>query len=238
MLKKFIDTITGKSAREHKRLNEWYAHGETGLSSKAIARALISGDFRDSHAYPHDSGDFMRCQRLLEHMGWEDRIKEMAVVSETWKRLANHWRFLVATFYSEMAGEVPSGTLSTMIRHVETFGTLGGYRPEMYPYHFTGQIDLPGLFCQDRVARKLPLLDERYPVEHRQIGTHRYRVWLSAEAAKAWIADAQARLDDKTTSGKLRSSYKRAVEALEYLVREREGNAMMHRRYLSEGRHY
>lgn len=81
------------------RLANWFASRDTGLSSKALALYLSSGV--STGDVPHDSADFGRCHRLLQHMGWQDRIGEMSKVSGRWAALVEIWPQLTAAFERE-----------------------------------------------------------------------------------------------------------------------------------------
>ena len=72
---------------------EWHAFGEPGLSSKAIAEHLtgvpIAKDRRD---YPHDPGDFRRCEVLLRHIPiLRLTFHEMTTASPQWAALVPRW---------------------------------------------------------------------------------------------------------------------------------------------------
>ena len=87
-----------------KKLAEWFASSDTGMSSKAIALYLSGGVA--THATPLDSSDFGRCHRLLIHMGWQDRIGEMAKVSNRWAVLTEIWPALTAAYDADDHKEV------------------------------------------------------------------------------------------------------------------------------------
>lgn len=50
---------------------------------------------------PHDSDDFGRCYRLLNHMGWQNRVGEMAGASGRWAVLVEIWDQLTAAYERE-----------------------------------------------------------------------------------------------------------------------------------------
>lgn len=79
-----------------KKLAEWFGSNDTGLSSKAIALFLSSG--ASTGHVPSDCDDFGRCYRLLKHMGWENRITEMAEASGRWAALVGIWPQLTEAF--------------------------------------------------------------------------------------------------------------------------------------------
>ena len=82
-----------------RKLAEWFAGRDTGQSSKAVALFLAAGV--STGAVPHDSSDFGRCHRLLAHMGWQDRIGEMAKASGRWSVLVENWTALTAAYEAE-----------------------------------------------------------------------------------------------------------------------------------------
>ena len=79
-----------------KRLAEWFAGHDTGMSSEAIALFLSAGVAVGR--VPSDSQDFGRCHRLLKHMGWESRIGEMSEASGHWSALVEIWPELTAAY--------------------------------------------------------------------------------------------------------------------------------------------
>ena len=108
-----------------RNLAEWFASRDTGLSSKAIALYLSAGV--NTGNVPHDSADFGRCYRLLKHMGWENRISEMANASGRWAVLVEIWPALVAAYEAEDHNEV-----YRLIGCVEAEGfQRDGYRVEV-----------------------------------------------------------------------------------------------------------
>jgi hypothetical protein len=71
----------------------WLKTGERGLSSEAIFSHLTGFPISGSRLPPpYDSGDFLRCQKLLIAVpSFADRIGEMASVSPVWAVIAAHW---------------------------------------------------------------------------------------------------------------------------------------------------
>ena len=91
--------------------NEWILSDDTGISSKTIWAVMTGtvtahGGFRVNNFYsdvPHDPSDFGRCYRLLKNFpSWRKRIGEMAIVSETWKKMADNWNDLESEYEREM----------------------------------------------------------------------------------------------------------------------------------------
>jgi hypothetical protein len=85
-----------------KKLAEWFSSHDTGMSSKAIATwlsARVPGG-----RPPSDSADFGRCYRLLLHMGWRERIGEMANAGKLWEYIAGKWDIIEAAYLEDVAG--------------------------------------------------------------------------------------------------------------------------------------
>lgn len=75
---------------DYKALAQWALGGSTGLSSKCIALHMC-GLEANGH-YPHDSGDFGRCETLLEAVpGLRERLDEMKGVNTYWAALVPRW---------------------------------------------------------------------------------------------------------------------------------------------------
>lgn len=84
-----------------RRALKWFASGDTGLSSKSIAKHML-GMTQDDASAPSDGGDLGRCLRLLTLIPeWEARISEMATLSHEWAALAPHWQELKALMVEE-----------------------------------------------------------------------------------------------------------------------------------------
>lgn len=69
---------------------KWMAGNDTGMSSKAIALHMTTGDCDGS--YPFDPADLGRCLRLLERFpDWKPRIVEMSVYGAVWSAYTERW---------------------------------------------------------------------------------------------------------------------------------------------------
>ena len=69
---------------------KWALSGRVGASSKCIAQHMVGLPCDGS--YPHDSGDFQRCEALLDAVpSLRKRLPEMAAVNQYWAALAPHW---------------------------------------------------------------------------------------------------------------------------------------------------
>lgn len=86
----------------------WFTGTDTGLSSKTIFGVLASNAmlrFRvlDSGMYePSDGDDFGRCQRLVDMMGWRERLPEVAE-----KYPDSKWPAIIAR-WDEIKSAIPS----------------------------------------------------------------------------------------------------------------------------------
>lgn len=75
---------------DYKALAGWLSSRKTGASSVCIARHLMGGETDGS--YPHDAGDFDRCEGLLDAVpGLRKRLPEMAAVNRYWAALVPRW---------------------------------------------------------------------------------------------------------------------------------------------------
>ena len=78
------------------RALRWAATSRTGVSSLAIM-SMMRGEAPQWHSYPHNAGDFGRCEGLLDAVPeWRERMGEMAAVGPEWAALAEHWPELSA----------------------------------------------------------------------------------------------------------------------------------------------
>lgn len=74
-------------------LLRWYATGERGASSEAIARRLL-GIRGQRPSHPLDPGDMRRCMLLLRRLP-AGTIRRMRGASPEWTVLVDHWHELV-----------------------------------------------------------------------------------------------------------------------------------------------
>jgi len=76
---------------DYKELATWALSRRTGASSLAIVKRL-SGIGAPSGDYPHDGGDFGRCETLLDYVPeFRARLGEMADVNKYWAALVPRW---------------------------------------------------------------------------------------------------------------------------------------------------
>lgn len=84
-----------------RRVLEWIASEDTGMSSEAIAYHMLGMYSEGSH--PHDPSDLGRCLRLLELFpAWKPRIREMATYSRNWAALSARWEELAVIMDDEV----------------------------------------------------------------------------------------------------------------------------------------
>jgi hypothetical protein len=81
---------------DYKALAIWAMSDETGASSICIARTMMG--LKPYGDYPHDGGDFRRCENLLQQMPeFRERLPEMAKVNPVWAGLVARWDEIAQT---------------------------------------------------------------------------------------------------------------------------------------------
>lgn len=86
----------------------WFATGERGLSSEAIALASLLGEARRSE-HPHDPADLRRCLLLLKRAPRaRDGLELLAGETLAWKRLVDGWEDLASLLRQEIGEDLPS----------------------------------------------------------------------------------------------------------------------------------
>lgn len=81
---------------DYKALVAWALSRRTGASSICIAAHLAG--LKTDGSYPHDGGDFERCEGLLKEVpGLRERLPEMAAVNRYWAALAPRWEEIRAS---------------------------------------------------------------------------------------------------------------------------------------------
>lgn len=81
-----------------RRLFDWLAYGDAGMSSKTLAQCL-SGypTTRYYGSTPADWWDFDRCRKLLDVFPeWRPRLHEAAAIGPEWARLVAAWSVVEA----------------------------------------------------------------------------------------------------------------------------------------------
>lgn len=82
----------------------WFANGETGMSSKAMACAA-SGVDPTMKSHPCDPADLNRCIKLVDQVpDVKSQFPTIAKMSPQWAAVIQHWDRLRTLFHSE-AGE-------------------------------------------------------------------------------------------------------------------------------------
>ena len=75
---------------DYKAIAEWATGRSTGQSATCIARHLMG--LEASGSYPHDGGDFGRCEALLNAVpSLRERLTEMSEVNKYWAALVPRW---------------------------------------------------------------------------------------------------------------------------------------------------
>ena len=89
-------------------ITTWLCLGETGLSSKCMARAALGRDAEDRSGcvdHPRDPADLNRCIKLVKAAPEvREALPKIAKLSPEWKAVIDNWDDLVAMFHEE-AGE-------------------------------------------------------------------------------------------------------------------------------------
>ncbi len=76
----------------YKAIAKWALGPDTGASSKAIATHLMGINSDGFADYPHDGGDFNRCETLLATVPeFRERLHEMANTNKYWAALVPRW---------------------------------------------------------------------------------------------------------------------------------------------------
>lgn len=83
----------------------WFANGQTGLSSKAMAFAAVGIEYshRYSADHPSDPADFNRCLLLLEAIPEvRNHFDKVAELSNIWRALVARWDEVEKCFLDEV----------------------------------------------------------------------------------------------------------------------------------------
>ena len=96
-------------------LAQWFEQGDVGMSALALCHHLFCLPEEPHSSHPLDPDDLNRCLKFLRAVSAEDRLPEMACVSDDWRRLVAIWPTLVSTFDREQtAGRSASETYALM----------------------------------------------------------------------------------------------------------------------------
>lgn len=81
---------------DHSAALEWALSGSTGLSASAIVCKAFG--LPCAGHYPHDGGDFGRCERAMNMIpGLRERLPLMAEVNAYWAALVPEWDRIAAS---------------------------------------------------------------------------------------------------------------------------------------------
>ncbi len=115
-----------------KRLAQWFASGDTGISSEAVALWMSAGVKLDrwGSSTPSDGGDFGRCYRLLKLFPeWRERIADMAGAGNLWPTYAARWADMEAAYEADLADKRKKGSSSTWdlmrVIHADAYEAAG-----------------------------------------------------------------------------------------------------------------
>lgn len=100
-----------------RRIHDWLANGEVGLSSKTMAMTMLGAKERVPH-HPLDPDDLRRCLAFLRHVPEaQGCLDAMRLVSKEWDCLVEHWSETVKTFWEEAeVGNLAPRTYNMMRR--------------------------------------------------------------------------------------------------------------------------
>ena len=85
-----------------RKVMQWFASGEKGISSECIA-SIICGFEPKWNDTPSDPDDFKRCLLLLNDIPeLREHLYMMRSVSTDWDKLMNHWDDIEESFMSEV----------------------------------------------------------------------------------------------------------------------------------------
>ena len=96
---------------EQRRIVEWLASGETGISSETIAFRALGTKNGDpfGEGYPHDPDDFIRCLTVANLLSDETRAAVLDALSLTckeWATVVTNWRKWERELLAEMGGSL------------------------------------------------------------------------------------------------------------------------------------
>jgi hypothetical protein len=112
------------------KILDWFAHGERGISSEAMACAVA--DIKPIEKWvkygnhPLDPDDFKRCVKFLDAVPEaRQHMNKVAALSNVWARLIEHWDELEALFREEYQTNSAPRLYKRMPRLYERMKNLG-----------------------------------------------------------------------------------------------------------------
>jgi hypothetical protein len=92
----------------------WFANGQTGISSKAMASAILDIEltgWQQHNNHPHDPDDLNRCLLFLAVVpGARQYLDKVRKLSAIWDRLIEHWDEVEQAFIDEVGFNWSNGT--------------------------------------------------------------------------------------------------------------------------------
>jgi hypothetical protein len=95
----------------NKKILQWYATGETGVSSKAMAAAVSGCELDPGWSdHPSDPADFNRCLKFLIAVPEANlHMSKVAALSDIWAKLVDRWDELEQCFIDEVGFDWEKG---------------------------------------------------------------------------------------------------------------------------------
>ncbi len=94
---------------------EWSINGNVGVSSQAMAAAVLGIQTNSSfgNAIPSDPSDFNRCLLLIQAApDIKKYMYRVACISSSWAKIVNHWVIIEESFRFQLEqGEISSNHL-------------------------------------------------------------------------------------------------------------------------------
>lgn len=86
------------------KILNWFANGEVGMSSKAMACAIGGVKLKEGKAcYPHDPADFNRCLLFLKAVPEaREHLQKVAKLSKVWKAIIERFDEIEKCFLKEV----------------------------------------------------------------------------------------------------------------------------------------
>lgn len=96
------------------KILNWFATGETGISSKAMACAIadlqVDKKWAGCGNHPSDPADFNRCLKFLDAVPEaKEHLHKVAAMSVTWAKLVARWAEVEKCFIDEVGFDWSKG---------------------------------------------------------------------------------------------------------------------------------